>query len=134
MKEVSTFRLYLLRATYLLMAVGLGLTIWPVIVQHPLDVPLMKSVVRALLGTVGLLALIGLRYPLQMLPLLLFELAWKVIWLLAFALPLWNAGRMDPVTMETVKECLLGIVIFPVVIPWGYVFAHYARKSGDRWR
>jgi len=134
MKEVSTFRLYLLRATYLMMVVGLGLAIWPGIVRHPVDIPLMKSVVRALLGTVGLLAVIGLRYPLQMLPLLLFELAWKTIWLLAFALPLWNAGRMDPVTMESVKECLLGIVIFPLVIPWGYVFAHYVRKPGDRWR
>lgn len=29
MNEVTTFRLYLMRAMYLLMVVGLGLSIWP---------------------------------------------------------------------------------------------------------
>jgi len=37
MTEVSTFRLYLLRATYLLIAVGMGVQIWPGILQHPSD-------------------------------------------------------------------------------------------------
>jgi hypothetical protein len=34
MSEVSTFRLYLLRATYLLIFVGLGSEIWPGIIHH----------------------------------------------------------------------------------------------------
>ena len=34
MSEVSTFRLYLLRGTYLLIVVGLGLVIWPALL-HP---------------------------------------------------------------------------------------------------
>src|SRR5437867_1945536 len=35
MQEVSTFRLYLLRATYLLIVVGLGVEIWPGILHPP---------------------------------------------------------------------------------------------------
>jgi hypothetical protein len=34
MTEVSTFRRYLLRAGYLLLAVGLGSTIWPAILDN----------------------------------------------------------------------------------------------------
>ena len=34
MSDVSTFRLYLLRATYLLIAVGLGFVIWPNLLHH----------------------------------------------------------------------------------------------------
>ena len=34
MPEVSTFRLYLLRAMYLLIAVGLGFIIWPSLIHH----------------------------------------------------------------------------------------------------
>ncbi len=133
MSEISALRLYMLRALYLLLAVGLGLVIWPGILHHSLDLPLMNGVVRSLLGAMGLLALLGLRYPLQMLPLLFFEMTWKVIWLLAFALPLWRAGHVDDATQETIYNCLI-IVIFPFLIPWDYVWANYIKKPGDRWR
>lgn len=133
MSEVSTFRLYVLRATYLLIVVGLGLQIWPGIVSHSGSVAHMNGVVRCLLGAVSVLALLGLRYPLRMLPLLLFELVWKSIWLLAFGLPLWLEGRLDPHTGETLSANLFGLVIFPLAIPWGYVVTNYVRAAGDRW-
>jgi hypothetical protein len=134
MSDVSTFRLYLLRATYLLISVGLALTIWPGIIHHAKPVELMDGVVSSVLGTVSVLAAFGIRYPLQMLPVLLFELVWKLIWLISFALPLWSANQVNAETQETVNACLMGIVICPIAIPWPYVFAHYMKKVGDRWR
>ncbi|HQR39628.1 MAG TPA: hypothetical protein PLF26_14660 [Blastocatellia bacterium] len=134
MSEVSTFRLYLLRATYLLLVVGLGLSIWPGILHPPRDLALMRGVVRGLLGAVSLLAVLGIRYPLKMLPLLMFELVWKSIWVLVFGLPLWSAQQMDPDTHETWNACLMGLVVFPIAIPWRYVFDHYVKTPGDRWR
>jgi len=38
MPNVSTVRLYLLRATYLFIAVGLAATRWPKIIDPPADV------------------------------------------------------------------------------------------------
>ena len=134
MSEISTFRLYLLRALYLLIAVGLGITIWPGILAPPDNLSHMASVVRSVLGAVSLLALLGLRYPLKMLPLLFFEFVWKSIWVLAFGLPLWLTGQLDANTQETLKACLMGIVLVPVAVPWGYVFRHYLKAPGDRWR
>ncbi len=69
-----------------------------------------------------------------MLPLLLFELVWKSIWLIAIALPLWCAHQLDADALETVRACLMGIVIFPIAIPWPYVLANYVKKPGDRWK
>jgi hypothetical protein len=132
--QVSSVRLYLLRALYLLMAVGLGLMIWPLIISHPLDVPHMNGVVRSLLGGFGLLSLLGLRYPLQMIPLLLLELAWKVIWVVAFGVPLWLAGRLDPASAQTMFDCLLGVVLVPAALPWRYVVEHYVTAPGTAWR
>ncbi len=86
----------------------------------------------SLLGALALLSLLGLRYPLQMLPLLLFEMVWKAIWLLFFALPLWRDHQMDAATAESARATLMGVIV-PLVIPWPYVFAHYLRKPGDRW-
>jgi len=134
MTEVPVLRLYVLRATYLLIVIGLGLVIWPLIIQHSSTASHMGSVVRSLLGAVSLLALLGLRYPLQMLPLLLFELVWKSIWVVAFGLPLWSGHRLDAGTAETLRDCLLGLVIFPIVIPWGHVWRRYFRQPGDRWK
>ena len=132
MTEISMFRLYLLRAGYLLIAAGLGSQIWPEIVLHAQPWELMRGVVLSMLGALSVLALLGLRYPLQMLPVLFFELVWKSIWLAAVALPLWSAGRLDAATTETAFECSLA-VIFLVIIPWRYVARHYVTKAGDPW-
>jgi hypothetical protein len=132
MTEISVFRLYALRASYLLMAVGLGTTIWPTILDPTHHWALPNGIVASMLGALGLVALLGLRYPLQMLPLLFFEISWKMIWLLRVALPLWSAHQLDAATMETVKACLM-VVIFPIVIPWSYVVRNYVTKSGDPW-
>jgi len=133
MTQVSVLRLYALRAAYLLIVVGLGIEIWPGILHHEKPWALMQGVVYCVLAAVSALAVLGLRYPLQMLPLLFFELVWKSIWLLVVALPLWSANQMDARTSETATACLMG-VIFLVVIPWPYVFANYLLKPGDRWR
>ena len=133
MTQVSVLRLYALRAAYLLIVVGLGIEIWPGILHHEKPWALMQGVVYCVLAAVSALAVLGLRYPLQMLPLLFFELVWKSIWLLVVALPLWSANQMDAGTSETATACLMG-VIFLVVIPWPYVFANYLLKPGDRWR
>lgn len=132
MTEVSPIRLWVMRAMYLIMALGIGLTIWPLILSHSPELPRMTGVAFALLGTIGLLALLGLRYPLQMLPLLLVELIWKVIWLVAFAGPRWLDGTLDEGMRTTIFETSLGAILI-LVIPWRYLWANYGAKPGDPW-
>jgi hypothetical protein len=131
--NVSTFRLYLLRATYLLVSVGLAFTIWPQLFLHATKWPLWHGVGCSLLAAVSVLAVLGIRYPLKMLPVLLFELIWKAIWLIAVGFPMWSSNQMDAATVETAQNCLMG-VIFLIVIPWPYVFENYVKKPGDRWK
>lgn len=133
MHEVSTARLYALRGVYLLIAVGLGATIWPLLLD-PSRVPdHMRGVVWAMLAAVSLLAALGIRYPLKMLPVLFFELTWKTLWLLLVALPLWRSGQLDAASAETVRDCI-PMVILLAAIPWPYVLRHYLRAPADPWR
>ena len=132
MSEISTLRLYLLRACYLLIAVGLAAMIWPGILSHGDDVPHMNTAVRSLLGAVSLLALIGIRYPLKMLPILFFEIVWKVIWILSFGLPLWRKGMLTGDFAETMFNCLTTVIIVPF-IPWDYVYRNYIKARSDPW-
>jgi hypothetical protein len=132
MAEISTPRLYLLRAGYLIIVVGLALMIWPGILSHGDDVPNMNTAVRSLLGGVSLLALLGLRYPLKMLPVLLFELVWKAIWIFFFGLPLWRKGLLTGDLAETMFNCLTTVILVPM-IPWDYVYRHYIIAPSDSW-
>ena len=133
MTEISVFRLNLLRSGYLLLVVGLGISLWPSILDLSQTWTLTHGVVVSMLGAMSALAVLGLRYPLQMLPLLFFEMGWKTLWLLRVALPLWLADKLDAATLQTVYECL-GVVIFPIIIPWPYVFRNYIKNAGDSWR
>ncbi len=128
--DVSLLRLYVLRATYLLLIVGLGAMIGPTILDHPIT---DRGIIASLLGGVWILSFLGLRYPLQMLPVLMFELAWKVIWLVAYGLPQWLAGELTPVTSEDMFNTVFGVVLMPLVIPWSYVWRRYVVERGDRW-
>ena len=131
--EVSLPRLYLMRLGYLVMAVGLAVTKWPLLIDDSRPWPLMEGVVTCMLVALSVLSFAGLRYPVKMLPVLLFELAWKVIWVAVVALPLWAGDQLDPATAEVFYSCLVVLIVL-VVIPWRYVFAQYVKARGDRWR
>jgi hypothetical protein len=132
--EVSVLRLYLLRGLYALIAVGLALFVWPTYLAGAPDLPLFQGVALSMLCAFSILCLIGIRHPLRMLPVLMWELLWKAVWLLAVALPLWSVGRVDPRTAQTAFECILGAVLVSLALPWGYVFRQYVKKPGARWR
>jgi hypothetical protein len=87
-----------------------------------------------MLAALAAISVLGIRYPLKMLPILLFELAWKTIFVLFIALPPWRSAQLDAATRETAVECLMGMVLVPLVIPWGHVWAHFVRHPGEPWR
>jgi hypothetical protein len=62
-----------------------------------------------------------------------FELIWKAIYLIAFALPLGSAHKIDAATAEDIKAVLM-VVIFIPRIPWRCVLRQYVLKRGDRWK
>jgi hypothetical protein len=130
-QEVSLARIYVLRATYLLLVIGLGGMIVPEVVSHPV---ISRGVIPSLLGAVWVLAFVGLKYPLKMLPLLMFEFAWKSIWMLAYGLPQWYASQLPATFAEDSFNIGVGVILMPLVIPWGYVYRHYVKQSGARWR
>ena len=69
----------------------------------------MNSVVCRMLAAVSVLAALGFAngrccrsFP--------FDVAWKSIWLVAVALPLWSANQLDARTWETARDCLFGAI------------------------
>jgi hypothetical protein len=79
------------------------------------------------------MALLGVRYPLQMLPLMLYEMAWKTVWIVFIAGRNWMAGTVPPDIEELFYECI-GIVIMYFVVPWRYIWARYGTQPMEAWR
>lgn len=130
--ELSPRRLNVMRAGYLFMAAGLAAVKWPLLPDaHTL--PLYEGVTLCLLTAMSLLAILGLRHPVTLLPVLLFEVTWKVLWLGLVAWPIAATGEVDQATSDVVVNCAFVVVILAVV-PWRFVWRHYVRASGDRWR
>jgi hypothetical protein len=130
--DIALWRLYLLRAAYLLIAAGMGMQMWSTYTDPHKPWTLTHGVMNAMLLALALLSFLGLRYPLKMLPLLFWEMTWKAIWLLTVALPVWQAGNIADI-WDTTFACLLS-VIFVVVMPWDYVWRNFVAARGDRLR
>ena len=121
-----------LRVGYLFMGGGLAIIKWPLLFDHP-TWGLAEGTKECLFIAMSFLALLGLRYPLRMLPILLFEVTWKVIWLGIVALPAWLDHDLDGALRTQFGAVVLVIVII-AVIPWRYVFAQFATAPADPWR
>jgi hypothetical protein len=130
--QVSLWQLNLLRVGYLVMGGGLAVVKWPLLINHgPWE--LKAGTVQCMLVAMSVLALMGLRYPLRMLPILLFEVAWKLVWLGVIALPLWLDNKLEGATGEQ-AGWVLWVVIIIAVIPWRHVLTQYVMAPGEPWR
>jgi hypothetical protein len=129
--EVPLWRLYLLRAMFLVFAVG-GFFVHPQWLIDP-D-PTRRGMLDSMLAGLWVISFLGLRYPLRLLPIFLFEFVWKTVWLLAFGLPQWMAGRVDPQLSEDIWLIGGGPILFGLIIPWDYVWRHYIKEPAERWR
>jgi hypothetical protein len=131
--DLPTWRLNLMRVGYAVMGVGLAVVKWPLVIGYDRSTPLYEGVVAVLLTAMSLLAFLGLQYPVRLLPILLFESLWKLIWLSVVALPAVAAGDVDQAMSETIFSCSL-VVIIVAVVPWRHVWQRYVVAKGDRWR
>jgi hypothetical protein len=129
--EVSAGRLYLLRATALIFVVSGCFSIPRMFIgAHPTD----RGMIDAFLGGLWVMSFLALRYPLQMLPIFLFEFVWKTIWLLAFGLPQWLSGIGSPRLNRDMLEIGSIPILIALVIPWPHVWRRYVRQPAERWR
>ena len=133
--ELSLLRIYLLRVAYLIIAAGLAVYVWPNVIHHANGLAATGGVRLSMLAGLGAIAALGLRYPVKMLPVLLFELSWKAIYLGAFALPLWSSDQMTAAVQDDVNSIHSPSSCYAASDPLALrVCTQYVAKQGDRWK
>src|SRR4051812_321039 len=130
--DLPLYQLQMMRVGYLVMGVGLAVVKWPLVIGYDPSTPLYEGVVAVLLTAMSLLAFLGLRYPVRMLPILLFETLWKVIWLGRGAAR--GARRRRRPGHEQDHRQLRAGSHHRGRHPWRYVWQRYITAKGDPWR
>lgn len=125
---VPRLNIYLLRLLFVLMALFLGKDAWTHILTHQGPWNPDEAVAWCVWAAFSVLAVLGIVRPVRMLPLVLLEIAYKVLWLIVVAYPLWSTDRLaDSARAEHLTYVFL-LVALPIgAMPWKYAFDHYIR-------
>ena len=124
---VRPINIYVLRVFYFLMAVFVAPSAWRTILTHEGPWNHVNAIAFCVWATYPTLAVLGLLQPLRMLPLMLFTIGYKAIWLAIVAYPLWRAGTLAGSPAEEMTYSFLSLPLLIVAVPWTYVWRTYFR-------
>jgi hypothetical protein len=122
---VRNINIYLLRLLYILMFFVLGKDTWGHILNHQGAWNPTDAVAWSLWAACAGLAFLGILYPLKMIPILLLEIFYKLIWLAIVAYPLWSKDQLAGSEAEGITYAFLWVLLPIVAMPWKYTFMHY---------
>ena len=125
---VRPINIYLLRLLYILMFFVLGKETWTHILTHQGPWDPIDAVAWCVWTAFATLAGLGIIRPLKMLPIVLLEIFYKLLWLGLIAYPLWSKGTMAGSPAEEISSQFLWVILPIVAVPWGYAFVTYVYK------
>ncbi|MGB6675253.1 MAG: hypothetical protein WBE44_01055 [Terriglobales bacterium] len=126
---VRNINIYLLRLLYVLMFFVLGRITWTHVLTHQGPWEPTNAVAWCVWTAFATLAGIGIIRPVKMLPIVLLEIFYKMLWLILVAYPLLSAGTLAGSPAEEITAQFLWVLLPIVAVPWGYVLANYFYKT-----
>jgi len=122
---VRPIQIFILRVFYVLMPLFVGTAAWRSIFTHQGPWDPVRAIAVCVWAAYPTLSILGILNPLRMLPLFLFMLMYKAIWLCAVAYPLWADGALWGTRTGDMAKDFLGLPLALCVVPWGYVIRVY---------
>jgi hypothetical protein len=129
---VRPIQAHLLRVGYVLVVVFVGFRTWAGIFHHQGDWEPYMAAAVSMWASSSLLSVLGVLHPLRMLPIVLFEIGYKTLWLVVVAWPLWTANRLTGSPAEELTYAFLPVIVPILLVPWSYVFRRYIRRTSTR--
>jgi hypothetical protein len=122
---VRPINVYLLRLLYVLMFFVLGRITWTEILTHKGPWEPYEAVAWSVWTAFATLAGLAIFRPVRMIPIVLLEIFYKILWLIIVAYPLWKAGTLSGSPAEGITSQFLWVLLPIVAVPWDYVVSHY---------
>ncbi len=125
--EPQKWRLHLMRGLFFLNFISLAFDNWAQVFFPDDLMDTLSGVAISFWAGFSLLNLVGIRFPLKMLPVLLLQLLYKSAWIISTYLPAKHAGALDIWLKEFYWVCVAGIVLNLLIIPWDYVYKTFVK-------
>ena len=91
---VRPINIYLLRLLFFLMTFFVATDAWTSIITHEGPWDHVKAVAFCVWAAYASLSVFGVFHPLKWLPIMIFMIFYKSLWLIVVAYPLWRAGAL----------------------------------------
>jgi hypothetical protein len=119
---VRPINIYLLRLMFLLIVLFVASDSWSAILKHEGPWDHVRAAAVCMWAAFSVLAVFGLISPLKWLPLVMFEIFYKIIWLVIVAYPLWSTNQLAGSPAEGMTQAFAWVVLPIVAMPWAYAF------------
>ena len=122
---VPGINIYLLRILFTLMFLFVSYDSWKHIFNHTGPWDNINAAAWCMWAAYAAMSVIGIIRPLKMLPIVLFEITYKLAWLAIVAYPLWAKNELTGSPAEGMTRVFLWVVLPIVAMPWRYFFMVY---------
>lgn len=122
---VRPINIYLLRWLYFLMAVFVATDAWSSIITHQGSWDHIRAVAFCVWAAYATLSVFGLIQPLKWLPIVVFMIFYKSLWLIVVAYPLWRSSALAGSSAEEMTGVFMMIPLPIIAVPWVYFFRNF---------
>jgi hypothetical protein len=129
---VAPINIYLLRLLFTLVVIFVIPDSWTHILNHTGPWEPVDAAAWSMWASYSVISIIGIFRPLKLLPIVLFEIVYKIAWLLVVAYPLWTKGQLSGSPAEGMAGAFLWVILPVVAMPWGYFFRTYLWRKRER--
>lgn len=124
-KGVWPIKVYVLKLFFALMFLFVAKDAWIELVSHKGEWNVEIAVAWCSIAAYTTLSGLGIFHTLKMLPIMLFMVLYKGLWLSFVAFPLWSSGQLTGSEAEGWAQTFIIMIIPLIFIPWKYVFNTY---------
>ena len=129
---VPRINIYIMRLFFLLMFVFVGFDSWSSIITHQGPWQSVSAVALCMWAAYSTMSILGVFHTLKMLPVMLFMIFYKSLWLIVVALPLWVSDQLAGSEAEGMANVFIWVIIPIVGMPWRYALRTFVWKSWKR--
>lgn len=126
---VRPINIFMLRLLFLLVVVFVASDTWSAIFTHEGPWDHVRAAAVCMWASYSILSVFGLINPLRWLPIVMFEIVYKLTWLIIVAYPLWSTNQLVGSPAEEMTYAFMWVLLPIVAMPWGYAFRTYMWTS-----